>query len=319
MWRIVKQQSVTIVLPAHHEGALLNQALRSATSQTFRNWELRLFLDNADEKTTHIAESWAATDSRIQINRVFFGSCGRTLAVATEGIQSDFIVRMDADDVSQSGRIHAQIAFMRENYNVVVAGSNARFIDAEGQPFGFSRQAVHHQHILNELLSGRGSAIYQPSAIVRTEAFHAAGGYSGGYHTGEDLDLFLRLSQIGQLANDPEVLLDFRRHLHSVTFGELEAQAVSRRRETIESFVAKSGYKGPLPPAVRYQRLSKSTLNAHIFLHAFYDSFWKTAIVYLGRCFLTPSSFGYMSRSLIAKLWSSLSGPRRSLSIHRKQ
>lgn len=310
------QKPVTIVLPAHREGGLLNQALFSAAHQSFRNWQLRLFLDNADQETTQIAKRWAAKDSRIRVSEVHFGSCGRTLAEATAGIRSEFIVRMDADDVSHSERIQTQIAFMKENSDVVVAGSNVRLIDSAGQPFGFSRQVVAHALILNEFLLGRGSGIYQPSAIIRTEAFHAAGGYSVEYHRGEDLDLFLRLSEIGQLANSPEVLVDFRRHSGSTTFGEPEVEAVLRRQKTIESFLTRSRYNGPLPTPATYQRLSKSALNAHIFLHAVYDSFWKTALVYLGRSLLTPSSFLYMVRSLIARLRKLHFGSRRSSSLH---
>ena len=59
--------------------------------------------------------------------------------------------------------------------------------------------------------------ICHPSVMMRAVAVREAGCYRDEFSTGEDLDLFLRLAEIGKLANLPDVLFEYRQHLGSIT------------------------------------------------------------------------------------------------------
>jgi hypothetical protein len=52
--------------------------------------------------------------------------------------------------------------------------------------------------------------------MFRTEAVRAIGGYREEYLTCEDMDLYLRLAEIGRLANLPDILLLYRQRLGSI-------------------------------------------------------------------------------------------------------
>ena len=55
-----------------------------------------------------------------------------------------------------------------------------------------------------------------PVVMFRRRAFLQIGGYNEQFETGSDLDLFLRLSEVGIVENLPDILLSWRQHPSSV-------------------------------------------------------------------------------------------------------
>src|SRR6266540_1177188 len=51
--------------------------------------------------------------------------------------------------------------------------------------------------------------------MMRRAAVQAVGGYHAEFEPAEDFDLWLRLSEVGRLANLPEVLMKDRQHARS--------------------------------------------------------------------------------------------------------
>src|SRR4029077_6441580 len=79
-----------------------------------------------------------------------------------------------------------------------------------------SEHKLTHEEIEAQLLTGVGWAIVHPTAMMRREAVRRVGGYRPEFQWVEDLDLFLRLAEIGKLANLPDELLLYRQHTTSV-------------------------------------------------------------------------------------------------------
>ena len=81
--------------------------------------------------------------------------------------------------------------------------------------------------------------------MFRKTAVMNVGGYRSEFAFGEDLDLFLRLAEVGKIANLPEILLQYRMHPKSVSEanGLLQRDAMRRackdawRRRGIEGTV----------------------------------------------------------------------------------
>ena len=71
---------------------------------------------------------------------------------------------------------------------------------------------VSHEQIVTDLLNYKGQMVYHPAVIYRRKAVLDLGGYPPNYPDAEDLDLFLRLAEVGQIVNLPEPLLKYRNH-----------------------------------------------------------------------------------------------------------
>ena len=62
------------------------------------------------------------------------------------------------------------------------------------------------------------------------------GGYREDLMVSEDLDLFLRLAEVGKLGNLPDVLLQYRQHLQSVNYTRYEQQKAVKRQIVAEAY-----------------------------------------------------------------------------------
>src|SRR5262249_13334246 len=69
-----------------------------------------------------------------------------------------------------------------------------------------------------------GMRICHPSVMMRKDAIVQIGGYREQYQFAEDLDLFLRMAEIGRLANLSEALLEYRQHLSSICYSDGDRQ-----------------------------------------------------------------------------------------------
>ncbi len=79
-----------------------------------------------------------------------------------------------------------------------------------------------------------------PSVMMRTEAYHEAGGYRWQFYYGQDWDLWYRLAELGRFAMIPDVLYRVRvmplgisasHHQRQMAIGQCSLDAFARRRQ----------------------------------------------------------------------------------------
>jgi hypothetical protein len=73
--------------------------------------------------------------------------------------------------------------------------------------------ALTHEQIVDGLLSARGQLVHHPSVMYRRRVVQEIGAYRDIFDEAEDLDLFLRLAEVGRVVNIEEPLLKYREHL----------------------------------------------------------------------------------------------------------
>ena len=134
-------------------------------------------------------------------------------------------------------RFEKQAAYLDANPGCVALGSKTLFIDAGGMPifeFGdcFSHDTIDHFH-----LTQAGCRICHSSAMMRREMVINIGLYNEARRYAQDLDLFLRLAEIGELANLREVLHEYRYHLASISFAHRQQQRQEARRAAESAWI----------------------------------------------------------------------------------
>src|SRR5262249_36170786 len=136
--------------------------------------------------------------------------------------RGEFIARMDADDVSLSQRFDRQVEYLRRQPDCVAVGCDMLMIDPDGDPLSKVTHDVEHEAIEANLLTGGLGVIAHPASMVRRSALLAVGGYREEFESIEDFDLWLRLAELGRLANLPEILFKYRLHHANVTLTNFE-------------------------------------------------------------------------------------------------
>jgi len=207
---------ISVVMPVYNGEKYLAEALQSILAQTFRDFECIAVDDGSTDRSLQILQQFAAQEPRIKIvsrpNTGIVGALNDGLAVA----QGEFVARMDADDIATANRFERQVAELQKAPDCVALGSAVLFIDPEGRPLKVYSPHPTHAAIEEELARGNGGALIHPTILFRRKALVQCGGYRIQYNYIEDLDLYVRLLEIGRLANLPDVLLHYRQHSLSV-------------------------------------------------------------------------------------------------------
>jgi glycosyltransferase involved in cell wall biosynthesis len=202
--------AVSVMMPVYNTRAYVAEAVESVVAQTFEDFELLIVDDGSTDGSTEVLRRLADGDPRIRLVVRENRGVTRTAAEMVEAARGEFLARMDSDDIALPRRLERQVAFLRAHPEVVAAGSWVQWIDAEGDPLREFHAAETHEEIDRALLTERTNAICQPASMVRADAMRRVGGYRPEFVVSEDYDLWLRLAEVGRLANIPEVLLKYR-------------------------------------------------------------------------------------------------------------
>lgn len=203
-------------MPVYNARRYLRAAVQSALGQTFKDFELIAVDDGSKDDSLAILQEFAGGDDRLRIisrpNTGIVGALNDGLAAA----RAPLVARMDSDDVALPDRFEKQVAFLRANPDHVLVGSQVLLVDPEGAPLCPKRDTEYtHDRIDWAHLHHRWPLVH-PSVMMRRDAVIDVGGYRDKYQWLEDLDLFLRLAEVGKLASLPDVLLHYRLHEASV-------------------------------------------------------------------------------------------------------
>jgi glycosyltransferase involved in cell wall biosynthesis len=254
--------AISVLMPVHNGQVTLAEAIQSILAQTFRDFELIAIDDGSTDSSLTILRKFAARDDRMRVvsrpNTGIAGALNDAIGLA----QGEFFARMDADDVSMPTRFEKQVAYMRAHPDVVLLGSRVLLVEPYGTPMYETTHDVDHDRIAADLLRGVGWSVVHPVAMMRADAVRATGGYRPDRVPIEDLDLFLRLTEIGKAANLPDILLHYRQHMDSANHKRFHEQEAKKRACVADAY-ARRGQAIPdgWSPPPRHQLTTETELS----------------------------------------------------------
>jgi glycosyltransferase involved in cell wall biosynthesis len=141
----------------------------------------------------------------------------------------EFVAMMDADDISHPERLARQIAFLRSHRDVAVVGAWARFFDENTHEVVYHFRPPCESREIREALF-LNSCMMHPTWMMRTQALRDCGLYSTAYPAAEDYELLRRISQRYDLANLPELLLEYSLSMSGISLKNRRRQLLDRLR-----------------------------------------------------------------------------------------
>ncbi len=194
----------SVILPVYNKAAYLKECLDSIRAQDFADFELIAVDDCSTDESVAILESVDDTRMRVLRTERNLGPSG-AMQRGIDAAQGEFLIRVDADDVSLPGRFSMQMAFMRAHPETGLSGGAVRLLH---RPQAIRSKPLAHDACVAELLFG--VAVHQPTAIFHREALLRSGIRFEDHlpRRGEDWLVQLSLSDRMRLANiaDPLVL-----------------------------------------------------------------------------------------------------------------
>jgi glycosyltransferase involved in cell wall biosynthesis len=204
---------LTVTLPVYNAMPYLPAAVESVLGQTYGDFEFLIIDDGSSDGSTDYLRS--LRDPRIRLTVRENRGLGTTLNELFHDSRTEYVARMDSDDICEPDRFEKQMAFLSVRREVVMLGTGIDFVVGSRVVNGF-RPVTEHAKIRERLLQKR-PGVNHPTLIIKREAWAAVGGYRFP-GAGEDLDLCLRLCDIGRVANIPEALYRYRVRKESLTF-----------------------------------------------------------------------------------------------------
>jgi GT2 family glycosyltransferase len=205
-----KHPLVSVILPVFNAKDYLHEAVDSILKQTFQDFELILMDDGSTDGSLQIAEEFARLDSRVRLFSDIHKGLGYWLNFGLSAAKGELVARMDADDVSLPQRLERQVAFLEANPNVLLVGVQVQAM--VGKSLTDFRPAFPTSPVSIRRALGTGTCFCHPAVLMRREPVLRCGGYRPWTIPAEDRELWLRLAEIGDLANLGQVLLYYRYH-----------------------------------------------------------------------------------------------------------
>lgn len=212
---------ISVILPVYNAAPYVEECIRSLMNQTYKCLEIIVIDDGSSDSSFEIISRLAAEDNRIRLisrpNKGLISTLNEGLATSL----GEFVVRMDADDVSDLKRIEVQYEYMMKNPECDVVGSSAILINALGVAIGkkdvpIAKEDIHAHMLIN-------SPLLHPSVMIRRSALNDER-YSDEDYLVEDYGLWLRLNKWGNIRNISKPLIYYRIHDESVSIKNKERQ-----------------------------------------------------------------------------------------------
>src|SRR5262245_41631008 len=124
---------LTIVMPAHNAEATIAQAIASTLRQTYTDFELWVLENGSHDRTAEIARGFS--DPRVRVFELGPVRVQGALQYAIENASSEWLARMDADDLMFPNRIEVQMDCIKGNPSMAFVGTAPAILTPFGHIF----------------------------------------------------------------------------------------------------------------------------------------------------------------------------------------
>jgi glycosyltransferase involved in cell wall biosynthesis len=206
------QPDISIVMPVHGDAIFFESALQSCIESNDVSIEILVVLDRPSTHTRKLAKSYSLSLSNMRVLESAIPGISAALNLGIQNARSEFVARLDSDDLMVPSRLKIQKAVLMNNSEIDCCGSQVVHINESNLHIRKSNYPLSSGAISTRLTYTNSLA--HSAVMFRKSIVLAQGGYRSIYDGAEDYDLWLRLNNQQNLINVPEYLTYFRIHEH---------------------------------------------------------------------------------------------------------
>lgn len=210
---MAKRECVTAIIPVRNGAKYLPDFITNILHTCDEQDEILFIEDHSTDETRDMLTTYSSKFGNI---KVIYAEREGLVNALNQGIKEashHWLARFDCDDNYIGTRIDLQTAVIDKN--VVCIFSDYRIRGSEGQDLGIVPSPVDPLPTKLSLVSNLRTP--HPVAMLRKESVLQVGGYRESDFPAEDLSLWLRLSEVGDLVSVPQELLTYFLQKNSIT------------------------------------------------------------------------------------------------------
>jgi glycosyltransferase involved in cell wall biosynthesis len=206
-----QEPKVSVLMPVYNAASCIGDALQSILRQTLKEFEVIIVDDGSTDNTAEAIRDF--NDPRIRVLRLPRNVGPINAAnIGLGEINSPYIIRMDADDISMPERFEKQYHFMEQHGDTGVCGTGVKLTGHENKEI--IKPATNNEIVSCMLFS---NPIALSSAIIRADLLREKGfRYRDKFPHMAEYDLWYRLRSVTRFANLKSLLVQTS-HSHTKT------------------------------------------------------------------------------------------------------
>lgn len=275
------QPLVSVIMSVYNGERYVAQTIESILKQTFADFEFIIVNNGSTDGTLKILEKYAALDERIHL--ISHGNHGMPRAIneILPQTRGEFIANMEADDIALPERLALQVKFLQQHHNVLAVSGCFELIDEKGRLLTRMSVPQDDAEIQKLLLAGHCS-LWHPCALMRRTPLIEVG-YDNAFTIAYEMPLWLKLGEMGELANLQETLLQYRLHSSSSSEQNMKVQR-QQARMACEQAWQRRGIEGKFEASAPWRPGKDRASRYHFMLQygwwAFNNQQRQTAAIY---------------------------------------
>src|SRR5262249_43512985 len=186
----------------------LHETIESILSQDGVSLELIIVNDGSTDESGFVLDNYARLDSRVRILHQDNQGLTRALINGCTAARGQYIARQDArGDMSMPWQLKRQLTQLSQHPEAVLSSCGTRYVGPSGETlYEVMQTGAELDHNLKGINPKDIVGVsHHGSVVMRRDAYVSAGGYRPQFKVAQDLDLWLRLAELGACLGFPEI------------------------------------------------------------------------------------------------------------------
>jgi glycosyltransferase involved in cell wall biosynthesis len=224
---MVKNPTVSVIIPTHNRAKLIGKAIKSVLNQTYQDFEIIIVDDGSTDNTEETVKSF----NNFKIRYISHSNNRGISAARNTGIRASrgkYIALLDSDDEWLPEKLDQQIkVFQNASSEVGVVCSWSYNIDEKGNYISKRCLPKKDGYIYEDLLST--DPISVPTVLIRKECFHRVGLFDNLLNAQQDWDMWIRIAKYYKFVLIKIPLVKYRIHPNQIS-KNLEVKVITAKR-----------------------------------------------------------------------------------------
>ena len=247
---------VSIITPVFNGEPYLAEAIDSALSQTYSNFELLIVNDGSSDNSRQIIEPYLR-DPRIHYFEKTNGGVASARNYALRHAQGKYIAFLDQDDKWLANKLALQVEYLEGHKDAALHYAKQQVIDTDGHAFSFDWPTGVTGSCLREIFQRNQITIL--TTLVRKSVIDEVGFFNEALSGTDDYEMWMRILLKYPIHFDNTILAEYRLHDTNVSLDSFKMTI--RDLETITTFLSSHPEAKPIigPAAIRARLFELNT------------------------------------------------------------